>query len=78
MAEDTYAPEDDRPHVDDDVCGRCRKPILKGHRISVVHIVDRPSCDPNDLSRRGLLIMEEYEFAHADCKDPFLKKGLTE
>ncbi len=75
MAEDTYSPEDDRPHINDNICGRCRGPIAKGHRISVAHIVDSVGCDPMDISRKGLFLFEEYEFVHANCKDPFLKKG---
>jgi len=76
MSDDTYTPEDDRPHVPDNVCGRCRKNIEKGHRVVMVHIVDRPGKDPMNLARSGLFLFEEYEFMHANCKDPFLKKGL--
>lgn len=75
MAEDKYAPEDDRPHVNDDICGKCRGKIEKGHRIVMVHIVDRTGRDPMNLARSGLFLFEEYEWKHADCKDPFLKKG---
>ena len=75
MAEDKYDPSDDRPHVDDSTCGKCRKKIGKGHRIQMAHIVDRVGKDPMNLSRSGLFLFEEYEFIHADCSDPFLKKG---
>lgn len=75
MSGDVYTPDDDRPHVDQDTCGKCRKKFEKGNRIVQVHIFDRAGNDPMNLARKGLFLFEEYEFAHVDCKDPFLKKG---
>ena len=76
MADDRYAPEDDRPHVDDGLCGRCRNKIEKGHRVVIAHIVDRVGRDPMDLARKGIYLFEEFEFVHINCHDPFLKKGI--
>jgi len=76
MSEDTYSPEDDHPHVPDKTCGRCRKNIEKGHRVIQAFIVDRAGRDPMNLSRSGLYLFEEFEFVHASCDDPFLKKGI--
>ena len=76
MAEDKYAPEDDRPHVDTDVCGLCRKKVTKGHRVSVAHIIDRKGLNPLNLGQPGIFLKEEYEFVHINCHDPYLKKGL--
>ena len=77
MSDNSCPPEDTRPHVPDDTCGKCRKKFERGHRVCITHIVDRPGKDPMDLGRSGLFIFEEYEFTHRDCRDPFLKKGLT-
>ncbi len=75
MAEDTYTPGDERPRVGDHQCGKCRKELSRGHRVSIAHIVDRPGNDNMNLSRKGLYLYEEFEFVHVDCSDPFLKKG---
>ncbi len=75
MAEDKYDPSDDKPHVGNSTCGKCRKPLSKGHRVSTAHIIDRVGKDPMNLARSGLFLFEEYEFVHIDCSDPFLKKG---
>jgi hypothetical protein len=77
MATTPCAPEDARPHVDDGTCGKCRKKFEQGHRVVISYIVDRQGNDPMDLGRRGLFLYEEYEFTHVDCRDPLLKKGLT-
>lgn len=68
-------PDHKRPHVDSDTCGRCRKKLEQGHRVAVAHIVDRSGVDPSDLGRRGLFLFDEFEFAHINCKDPYLTKG---
>ncbi len=75
MAEDKYDPSDDKQHVPDGVCGKCRQKLERGNRIHMAHIVDRTGKDPMNLARSGLFLFEEYEFVHADCSDPFLKKG---
>jgi hypothetical protein len=68
--------EDMVPHVNTDVCTRCRKPILPGHRIFQVRISGGSGRDPNDPGRIGLFIADEWEFAHVDCYDPLLKNRL--
>lgn len=75
MAEDKYDPSDDHPHVADKVCGKCRMELEKGHRVFMAHIVDRSGRDPMNLARSGLYLFDEYEFVHAACDDPYLKKG---
>jgi hypothetical protein len=73
---DSFLPEDMRPHVDSAICGRCRKPIEKGHRIVQVRISEGRGLNPKNLGETGLFISSEWEFAHVDCRDPLLKKGL--
>lgn len=75
MAEDKYVPGDERPRVGDGECGKCKRKLTRGHRVSVAHIVDREGNDMHNLSRKGLYLYEEFEFVHVDCHDPFLKKG---
>ena len=72
----SYSPEDNHPHVDTDVCGKCRKPFDKGHRITHAFIFERAGLNPNNLGNKGAFLFEEFEFVHVDCNDPFLKKGL--
>jgi hypothetical protein len=62
-------------HVDDGTCGKCRKPLENGHRITTAFIVEGPGHDPSNILRKGLLLYEEFEFTHIDCSDPFLVKG---
>lgn len=76
MSWDKYQPEDDFPHVDSDTCGKCRKKLTKGHRIFMVNIVDQAGVDFKDLGRKGLYLFQDYEFAHVNCNDPYLKKGI--
>jgi len=73
----TDRPEDLNPHVDSDVCGRCRKPFLPGHRVFAAYIVLRKGCNPTNLRERGVMLTGEYEMIHADCNDPYLNKGLV-
>lgn len=77
MADDRYNPEDDRPHVDTHVCGKCRKPFERGHRMAQALIFERKGLNPHNLGNTGALVFEEFEFVHVDCHDPLLKKGLT-
>ena len=76
MANDKYAPEDDRPHVDTAVCGKCRFKIARGERVFVAHIFESSGVNPMDLGNRGVHLFEEFELVHVDCRDTFLKKGL--
>ena len=69
-------PEDLIPRVYSDMCARCRKNILPGHRIIQVHISHGRGTNPRNLGERGLFISDEYEFIHVDCHDPFLKKPI--
>jgi hypothetical protein len=71
-------PDDLNPHVDSDVCGKCRKTLLPGHRVIPAYIVLRQGCNPANLRERGVMLTGEYEMCHADCRDPYLKKGLLD
>lgn len=75
MSNDRYQPEDDRPHVDTDTCGKCRKKFEKGHRVVITHIVESTHNNLQNLGQKGLYLFREYELSHRDCNDPFLKKG---
>lgn len=77
MSDFQYVPEDDRPHVDTHICGRCRKPFGKGDRITQALIFDRRGLNPSNLGNTGAFLQEEFEFVHIDCRDPLLKKGLV-
>jgi len=76
MSDDQYNPADDRPHVPDGVCGKCRKEFGRGHRVTIVNIVEGTGINPSNLGQRGLFLFKEWELVHVDCKDPLLKKGL--
>jgi hypothetical protein len=76
MAGSSVRPEDLKPHVDSQTCGRCRKPIESGHRVVMAYIVERPGLNLNNMAQLGLYLHEEFEFVHADCHNPFLVKGL--
>ena len=66
-----------RPHQPDDTCGKCKRKIESNHRVSIAYIVKRPGIDSLDVSRRGLYLYEEFEFAHVDCQDPMLVNGRS-
>lgn len=70
-------PDDLSPHVGSDTCGRCRKPLLPGQRVFPAYIVLRKGLNPTNLREKGVMLTGEYEMVHADCHDPYLKKGLT-
>lgn len=77
MAHLIYQPgEDDHPHVDADTCGKCRKPLGPGHRVTIAHIVERAGANPVNIKERGATLFEEYEIVHVNCHDPLLKRGL--
>jgi len=73
---ENFVPEDLRPHVTSYICGRCRKPIGKGHRVLVARIAEGKGYNPNNINDVGLSLMEEFEMVHVDCRDPLLKKGM--
>jgi len=76
MSDLYYHPEDDHPHVDTTVCGKCRKPFERGHRIAQALIFERRGVNPKNLGNTGVYLFADYEFVHVDCRDPYLKKGL--
>ena len=77
MSWDIYQPEDDHPHVDSDTCSKCRKKFQRGQRVVPVHIVADTGLNPQNLKDRGVELFSEFEFAHFDCRDPYLKRGLV-
>jgi len=78
VSDDIFQPEDRHPHVGSGTCGKCRKPFGPGHRVVIVNIVDRRGANPQNLGEIGVMLFEEYELAHANCRDPLLKKGLQD
>lgn len=62
-------------HVDSTVCGRCRKDLGPGHRVTIAHIVQEIGIDTGTF-RKGTTMGSEYEVVHVDCRDPLLVKGL--
>jgi len=73
---EVFVKEDLRPHVDTWICSRCRKPLDKGHRCVQVLISQGKGQDPTNILLTGLHLSDEWEIAHVDCRDPYLKKGL--
>ena len=69
-------PEDRVPHVDTHVCGKCRKEFKPGERVVNAYIFHSVGLNPLNLGNKGVLLQEEFEFVHVDCRDPLLKKGL--
>jgi len=78
VSDDIFQPEDRHPHVDSGTCGKCRKPFGKGHRIIKARIAEKRGANPANLSEIGVYLFDEFEFVHADCRDPLLKKGLQD
>ncbi len=78
MSYDQYQPEDRQPHVDTGTCGKCRKQFDKGHRVVKARIAERRGSHPSNISSMGLYLFDEFEFVHANCRDPLLKKGLQD
>jgi len=73
---DCFVSEDLHPHVPTYVCGKCRKPFEKGHRVLQVYISEGKGINPrNVVDNTGMYLCEEFEFVHVDCNDPFLKHG---
>ncbi len=72
---DVCYPEDTRARVDSCICGRCRKPITKGHRVVQTWIAEGRGVNPKNLGEVGLRMTGEYEFVHVSCSDPLLKRG---
>lgn len=73
---DACRPEDLVPRVHSDVCTRCRKAILAGHRIIQVRISGGRGVNPANMGERGIFISDEWEFTHVDCYDPLLKNRI--
>lgn len=71
-----FTPEDQRPRVSTHICGKCRKPFEKGHRITQAFIFSNTGVNPQTLCGLGVYLEEEFELVHIDCTDPFLVKGL--
>lgn len=65
-----------RAHVDSTVCGKCRRPLSKGDRVTIAHIVADTGIDPGTF-QKGTTMAGEYEVVHVDCRDPLLVKGLS-
>lgn len=64
--------------VADNICARCRKPILAGHRIQAAYICINPVArNPNKITERGLELGTDCEFVHTSCKDPYLTGKLS-
>ena len=62
-------------HVDSTLCGKCRRPLSKGDRVSIAHIVADIGIDAGTF-RKGTTMAGEFEVVHIDCRDPLLVKGL--
>lgn len=63
-----------RAHVDSTICGKCRKPLQKGDRVQIAHIVADVGIDASFV--RGTIMAGEYEVVHVNCNDPLLVKGM--
>ena len=77
MADDIFNSDDDRPHVDTNVCGKCRKEFKRGNRVGPAYIFEGKGINPLNLGNSGVHLFAEFELVHIDCNDPFLKKGLV-
>jgi len=67
--------EHTRPHTDDGFCGKCRRKVAQGDRVTPAYIVDSVGPDPRNISRKGVNLFAEFELVHIDCKDPKLVRG---
>lgn len=65
-----------RPHCDTYICGKCRKLIEPGHRVSMAFIALGKGPDPRNIYLQGMELAAEWELVHVDCRDPLLVKGL--
>ena len=65
-----------RPTADPTTCGKCRKKLQPGDRITQAFIIDRVGVNPNNLASLGAYLHEEFELVHIDCHDPDLAKGI--
>jgi len=73
---DTVNSEHLRPHCETCICGKCRKPIGAGHRVTQAMIAISEGRDPRNVFVKGMMLAEEWELVHIDCNDPLLVKGL--
>lgn len=64
-------------HVDSTICGKCRKTVGPGHRVTIAHIVQEIGVDHGTFCK-GTTMGVEYEIVHIDCRDPLLVNGLTD
>lgn len=64
-----------RQRVPVTTCARCRKPLSAGDRVLMAMIVQRMGRNP-DNKELGAMIGDEFEFVHADCRDPSLDGKL--
>ena len=58
------------------MCGKCRKKLQPGDRVTQAYIVDRTGANPNNIVLLGAWLSEEFELTHIDCRDPDLSKGM--
>lgn len=73
MSDNDWADPRVQKRVADDVCARCRKPLLRGHRIVwALIVVDPHAYNPVRITEKGLELGLDFEYAHVNCKDPFL------
>ncbi len=70
-----YELEHARPHSENGYCGKCRRRLEHGDRVTNAFIVESIGPDPRNLARRGVNMYEEFELVHIDCADPKLVKG---
>jgi hypothetical protein len=72
----SLTPEEERlvqKRVPDNVCARCRRPILLGHRIQHAFVCYDPNAlNPERVTERGLSLGTDCEFVHVECMDPYL------
>ena len=62
----------------DNVCARCRQPILAGHRVQAAYICTNPDArNPGRITERGLELGIDCVFVHCECRDPYLTGKLS-
>lgn len=70
-------PEDMHPHVTSRQCGRCRKPLQPGDRVTMAFIFTNIALDPVHQIVPGAELSEEFELVHIHCGDPRLNNVGT-
>lgn len=62
----------------DNVCARCRRPIMAGHRVQAAYICVNPNArNPGRITEKGIELGTDMEFVHCSCEDPYLKGRLA-